>query len=233
MSLGIDYFYRNHPLATIQAKASLKTRAKMYQWIADKLGGVQGLKVLDHGSTPDTERLDSNCFIKWFIRDGANTYASSPENIKHLMQTIPQLTVIDWKELETSDFKFDFIMSSAVIEHVGSDNNQLHYISNLLSHAKSICITTPNRYHWLEFHTKLPLIHWLPKKTHRSILKLLGFKFWAQEHNLNLLSERKIIDFIDQLNYSGLHLKYSLYRPKFLGMTSNLVFLICSDYLEK
>lgn len=228
MSLGIDYFYRNHPLANIQAKASLKTRAKMYQWISEKLGGIQGLKVLDHGSTPDTERLDSNCFIKWFIHDGAITYASSPEDINHLTQTIPQLTVIDWKELEAPDLKFDFIMSSAVIEHVGSDDNQLCYISNLLSHAKDICITTPNRYHWLEFHTKLPLIHWLPKKTHRSILKLLGFKFWAQEQNLNLLSEKKIINFIDQLNYSGLHLTYSVYKPKFLGMTSNLVFLIYS-----
>ena len=40
---------------------------------------------------------------------------------------------------------------------------------------KYFIIITPNRLHPLEFHTKIPLIHWMPKKIHRKILKFLGF----------------------------------------------------------
>jgi hypothetical protein len=233
MSLGIDYFYRNHPLANIQAQASLKTRRKMYQWLVNKLGKVQNLKVLDHGSTPDTDRLDSNCFVKWFIEDGAETYAASPEIIDHLPQFIPKLKVIKWDLLDQSEIDFDLIMSSAVIEHVGTSRQQFLYIQKLLHYSRSVCLTTPNRYHWLEFHTKIPFLHWLPKKIHRTLLKILEFQFWAKEENLNLLSEKDIISLLDQLKRSGLNFVYDIYKPKFLGMVSNLVFLIRSVEVDQ
>ena len=56
---------------------------------------------------------------------------------------------------------------------------------------KYVFITTPNRYFPLDLHTAIPIIHWLPKKIHRIILRMIGHKFLSQEKNLNLLKSRQ------------------------------------------
>ncbi len=40
----------------------------------------------------------------------------------------------------------------------------------------------------MEFHTTLPLVHWLPVGVHRPIFRALGREFFADEANLNLLT---------------------------------------------
>ena len=54
---------------------------------------------------------------------------------------------------------------------------------------KYFVITTLNRFYPIDFHTKLPLIHWLPKNIHRNLLKIVGLKYFDREENLNLLSK--------------------------------------------
>ena len=83
---------------------------------------------------------------------------------------------------------------------------------------KLFIITTPNRGYPLDFHTKLPFIHWLPKRIHRKILKSLGMNFFSEEKNLNLLSKRNIKDFLESLN-----IKYEIINIKLLGITSNFI----------
>ena len=91
---------------------------------------------------------------------------------------------------------------------MGSENNQIKMISNIIKLSKKIfIIITPNRNHPIEFHTKLPLIHWLPKKTHRFILSLLGFKFLALEKNLNLLNQKNLEQYMKKLNFNSYKFK--------------------------
>ena len=57
---------------------------------------------------------------------------------------------------------------------------KLKCVAILLNLSKKyFIIMTPNRFHPLEFHTKIPIIHWLPKKIHRKILKFLGLKIFC------------------------------------------------------
>jgi hypothetical protein len=83
-----------------------------------------------------------------------------------------------------------------------------------------IIITTPNRYHPVDFHTKIPFIHWLPKSIHRKILKILNLSFYAKEENLNLLSKS---DFIDLAKDEDI--KYEFKYIKLLSLKSNLIFI--------
>ena len=53
---------------------------------------------------------------------------------------------------------------------------------------KGVFVTTPNRWFPVEFHTVLPLLHWLPPPLFRKTLMALGREFFADEQNLNLLS---------------------------------------------
>lgn len=224
---GIDYFGRNHPLAKIHTQATLKIRRQIYDWFSKKIGGIRGKFFLDHGSTPDTLRQDSNCFIRWLFEDGGSVYATSPEDITFLEEVFPGLIVKSFPPNKSSFSKLDYTISSAVIEHVGSERHQVEYFNSLLQLYPQILLTTPNRYHWLEFHTKLPLLHWLPRNWHRKLLTLMGMKFWASEQNLRLLSKQDLAKIIKRSSQmTNLQLNVSWYEPEFLGMVSNLVVLI-------
>jgi ubiquinone/menaquinone biosynthesis C-methylase UbiE len=76
------------------------------------------------------------------------------------------------------DNQFDVAHSSAVIEHVGSRKNQSDFLCELWRVARSgIFVTTPNRWFPVEFHTALPLVHWLPSASFRALLRRVGHPF--------------------------------------------------------
>lgn len=232
--LGIDYFERQHPLAELHNQTTLKYRRKIYHFLDKMMGGVEGKVILDHGSTPDTEREASNCFIRWLLQDKARVYAASPESIAHLEQAFPGVMVADWPLQPEQMAPLDCLLSSAVIEHVGTQEDQINYVCSLLQLNTSLLITTPNRYHWLEFHTKLPLLHWLPRSWHRRLLHLIGKTFWASEGNLRLLSKADFSTVINQAaQRQGQDLIVTWYQPRFLGMVSNLcAFIQTSTQLQ-
>ena len=222
---GIDYFGHNLPFSKLHMKSALKVRRKIYEWFKTRVSGVTGKVLLDHGSTPDLSRIDNNCFIRWLLEDDATVYAFSLEEINALEKVFPGLRVVSQNPGPNSWPKVDYVISSAVIEHVGSETNQIQYVKELLSISNKVLLTTPNRYHWLEFHTKIPLLHWLPRSIHRKLLEALGMKFWSKESNLRLLSEKDLYRVIDVAsNDSSLTLDW--YKPRFLGFVSNLVVLI-------
>ncbi|HAC62234.1 MAG TPA: hypothetical protein DCF68_01535 [Cyanothece sp. UBA12306] len=229
----IDYFGLKLPLARLHSRTTVKFRRKIYDFLKQSLKDPEKKTFLDHGSTPETTREASNCFIRWLLEDGAKVYATSPENIHHLEQIFPGLVVLNWP-LESDKLpRIDYIISSAVIEHVGSEIAQVDYVRSLLALNGNILLTTPNRYHWLEFHTKLPLVHWFPRNLHRRVLSLLGLDFWAMEKNLRLLSEKdltRIVKKAAQMNNIDIHLTW--YKPKLLGKVSNLCILIESSSVQ-
>ena len=71
-------------------------------------------------------------------------------------------------------------------------------------------------------HTKLPLIHFLPKKIFRKIISFFGDKFFSLEENLNLLSIRDIHNILKDLNITN----YTVIKNKFFLFTSNLILVI-------
>ena len=87
---------------------------------------------------------------------------------------------------------------------------------------ESIFIQTPNRFYPIDFHTILPFIHWLPKKIHRKILKLMNLDFYSKEENLNLLSIKDLKKICKILNVK----KYKIIKHKLFFLTSNLILVI-------
>ena len=189
--LGIDYFGRGHWLTKIHVASSLRVRRRMFEIFCAYAGELRGLTVLDVGATPDTERCDSNCMIPWLLERGARVILYSPENIDNLASRFPEVKILhatEWKAAGV-EHRFDWAISSAVLEHVGSRACQVSFLRDLADRSRGLFVTTPARFHWMEFHTKIPLIHWLPKPMHRAILRRLGRRTWAKEAHLNLLSK--------------------------------------------
>ena len=179
--------------------------------------------VLDVGSTEDDDNESSNFLIK-NLGNYKNIKSISDQTIKsNFFSRVLKKSITDeFNDGEIKDFQSDLVISNATIEHVGSFDNQMKMCRNIINLSKKyFIILTPNRYHPLEFHTKLPLIHWLPKKLHRSILKLVGFNFFAEEKNLNLCSENDLKLMIKDVK----NLNFKIMKINFFFIKSNLILI--------
>jgi hypothetical protein len=214
----IDYFSSRHPLALFRSRMSWKARKKMYDLFWRLLSPRKEHKVLDVGVTPDTSMPDSNFFEQVYPYKQSIT-AVSIEDTSGLAEKFPGITfqTISTGRLPFKDKEFDIVFCSAVVEHVGSTENQRFFISEVIRVSKSFFITTPNRWYPIEFHTILPLIHWLPKPLHRKILKMLGYDVLSKEENLNLLSSSEIA------SWGVLPEHAQISSMRFFGIPSNLI----------
>ena len=176
---------------------------------------------LDIGTTDDMNYESSNYLIKNL--KGIKVYKSiSDQKIDSafFLKSLNKSILDNFSTNEIDQYKTDVVVSNATIEHVGSYINQLKMISNIVDLTqKKFIITTPNRFHPIDFHTKIPFIHWLPKKIHRKILSIFGLDYFAKEENLNLLS---INDLRNLLNNFKL-IKYKVFYIRFFGFISNYV----------
>jgi hypothetical protein len=227
MTQGIDYFNRGHFLTQIQEKVSLNARKRMFQVWQNWDTAFKRESILDIGATPDTERIDSNCFLGWFNDAGMDVSCYSPETIQNLEEVFPFVNFLQGnfsdQKLPIDDRSYDWSTSSAVLEHVGSFEDQVHFVKEHARVSDALFLVTPNRSHWLEFHTKVPFIHWLPRNVHRFLLRLLGMKFWAEEKNLRLVRKSELKKITDLA--LGNEWNYEIKTISTLGMPSNLILL--------
>jgi hypothetical protein len=227
MPQGIDYFNRGHRLSAIQARVSLRARRRMFDLWRASAGELAGASLLDVGATPDVERLDSNCMLPWFQEAGLQLSLYSPEDVSHVAASLPGVVVLPpapGPRLPTADRSQDWVSSSAVIEHVGSADQQEAFVRECGRVARrGLFVTCPNRWHWLEFHTKLPLLHWLPRAWHRAVLRRVGLAAWARESHLRLVGRRELAGIAARA--LGSAWRCDVRSIRMLGMPSNLVLI--------
>jgi len=196
-------------------------RQEMCNIINEKLKDVNIHDALDIGTTNDEFHESSNHLIK-NLKNISKYKSISDQVVKDnffsniLTKSITQ----DFTSAEINLISSDLVISNATIEHVGNFQNQVNMIKNISRLSKKFfIITTPNKFHPFDFHTKLPLIHWLPVSLHRLLLKLIGLKFFAKEENLNLLSEKNLrlcLKTAGIVEYEILHINLFGFKSNFL-----------------
>lgn len=217
----IDYFSISNLtpwLIKIRSYFAIAARNRMLDLFNQVMQPNETFKVLDLGVTPDCSLPESNFFVKFYPYKQNLTLASIEDAaiLEQLYPGIKFVKIID-KLLPFEDNQFDIVFCSAVLEHVGDSNCQQAFIQEALRVSKRFFFTTPNRQFPLDFHTMLPVIHWLPQTTHQRILTKLGYDFWAKTANLNLLSPQSLMRLFPPCQSINLQ-KYRL-----LGLPSNLI----------
>jgi len=155
-----------------------------------KINKIKIKNILDIGSTDDKDSEIANYVVKNLkiskkINAITNKRISSNIFNKILIRSITK----NLNNNQIKKYSADLVISNATIEHVGKLNNQKKMLINVCKLTKKIFfLSTPYRFFPIEVHTKIPLLHFLPKDIFRKILKMLKLNFYSKEANLNLLS---------------------------------------------
>ncbi len=194
MAKAIDYFAYDNKFISVKTFFSLKARKKMFDLFMNIVQPSEEDEILDLGATPDVKLADSNIFDKLYPYKKQLTVCS----IEDCSNIVEELGLKSFcfneakKPLPFNDKQFKACFCSAVLEHVGTHDDQEFFINECLRVAEHVFITTPYRYFPIEMHTFIPFLHWLPWKTFQKIVRLTKGEFWASTDNLNLCCKRDI-----------------------------------------
>ena len=205
----------------IVSRSALGVRKKIFDFLIKTIPLDSDATILDVGVTADSNRMESN-FFELFYPHKDHITAFSDQDASWMMEKWPGLRFLrgDGRCMPFADNEFDLVFSSAVIEHVGDRVKQASFIKECARVAKGdVFITTPNRWHPLEFHTALPFLHWLPVAIHRKVLAFFGYELLSKEENLNLLDKKELFDICSSLNLDNCRIS----SVSFLGFSSNLL----------
>ena len=179
---------------SLPVKVATLQRRRMYERFTRVVGARQNYTILDVGVTADRSYSSSNYLEAWHPFRERIT-AVGVDDASFLKREYRGLSFVraNGLQLPFRDRSFDVVHSSAVLEHVGNFDNQVRLISECIRVAnRALFMTTPNRWFPVEFHTVLPLVHWLPKSYFRTIMRKTGREFFAEEANLNLMSRNDL-----------------------------------------
>jgi hypothetical protein len=117
----------------------------------------------------------------------------SGEEFKESFPKIQYRQIVANQPLPFKDGSFDVVTSNAVLEHVGSLENQRFFMSEMMRVGGRVFLTVPHRFFPVEHHTAIPFLHWADS-SFRLACKLLNKEKWAASENLILMSRSRLTD---------------------------------------
>tara|TARA_B100001123_G_C15225927_1_gene993142 strand:- start:331 stop:1011 length:681 start_codon:yes stop_codon:yes gene_type:complete len=218
-----NYWLRLPLIDKFLKRLILKNRIKIYRIFEENTNFDENTNIIDVGTTPILEEHENIIFHHYKWKKNITGFSNQDCSILKKVFKESNFILGDARDIKLKDNSFDISFCSATIEHIGSYLNQKKLISELIRISKNnIFITTPNRNFPMDFHTKLPLVHLLPKSIHRKILSFFGLKYFAEEKNLNLLNTNEIKQICSELNIKN----YKILYNKFLFLKSNIILII-------
>jgi len=97
----------------------------------------------------------------------------------------------------------------------------LQFLKEIKRCAQAVFLTTPNRYFPLEIHTRLPFLHWLPKKYFDFVAKKMG-KGWATGDYMYLLSLKDLRQLLTVAGFDN----YEIIHQRCLGFTLQFIVIV-------
>jgi hypothetical protein len=179
---------------SLPVKVAAHQRRKMFARFLAATGAAATDAVLDVGATSERTYEASNYLEAWYPHKHMVT-AVGIDDALFLPAQYPGMRFVqaDGLSLPFGNSAFDVVHAAAVIEHVGSFERQCGFLRECGRVARrAVFVTTPNRWFPVEFHTVLPVVHWLPKPMFRDLMRRTGRGFFAQEANLNLMTAREL-----------------------------------------
>jgi hypothetical protein len=175
---------------------AFRVRRKVFDVFMREFGPDAGMRVADFGVTGKRDHRVHHFFEALYPhREWLTAIGRAEEGAGWLTDAFPGLTYLeaDLRKIPVPDDYFDAGLCNAVVEHAGSRQQQAALIAEVCRVSRNVMFTTPNRWFPVELHTFLPLLHWFPERLYRRLLKTLGFRYFAEVSNLNLLDASSLM----------------------------------------
>lgn len=178
-----------------------------------------GTKVLDVGFN-EREYSPVDNYLERHYPWPENLTALGLEEAVEFRQRYPQVRAVcyDGRIFPFEDQKFDVVWSNAVIEHVGGFERQVLFVKEMKRVGRRVMFTTPNRWFPVELHTRLLLVHWLPKKLADRIYRRLNRSFAAGNY-MHLLSRAALRRILQAAGVT----RYRIFTNNLAGWTMDFV----------
>lgn len=167
------------PITALFKRLSQRSRRLKMELLARHVPLTGTERVLDIGSQVDNQARQ---LLERFP-DQSRIVATNlmSEHLASIRAAYPAIRAVrsDARNLPFPDKAFDLVYSNAVIEHVGTLEDQERMASEVRRVGKRWFLTTPNRWYPFEFHARMPLVSWLPPRWMHKATKL-----WAYNHVL-------------------------------------------------
>lgn len=162
--------------------------SRKYDLFIRSFSPSESTHILDVGACEREYEKNSNLLEKKYPYPERIT-ALGIERYDDFLRRYPKVNAVTYDGIRFpfGDNTFDICWCNAVLEHVGSFRIQERFLKEISRVAKRAFICTPNRYFPVEVHTRIPLLHYLPKKVFDAFLKKTQ-KQWAAGDYMNLLS---------------------------------------------
>jgi hypothetical protein len=176
----------------LTAGLTRRSRMSRFQRFMSEMHPKAVSRILDVGVTDSAWR--SGNFIEANYPWPSQITAVSIDPVPTFQRHYPDITLViaDGKNLPFPDQSFEIGFSNAVIEHVGSRDEQRKLVSEMLRTCRRVFIATPNARFPIDPHTLLPFAHWLPTRIWHRVLRLAGQESWADLDRLNPLDARAL-----------------------------------------
>ncbi len=207
------------PIERLAYGISGRNRARKYRQFLALIAPQEKESILDAGINV-SEYSETDNYLERHYPHPENITALGIGDVSPVKRRYPNITAVsgNGETLPFDDDAFDIAYSNAVIEHVGSHEDQKRFVSELVRVAKRGYLTTPNRAFPVEVHTRVPLLHLiLPKQAFDAFLRLIG-KSWATGRYMNPLSERDLRTLFIEAGIPDI----TIFRNRFLGFTMTL-----------
>ncbi|MDD5439060.1 MAG: methyltransferase domain-containing protein [Candidatus Omnitrophica bacterium] len=206
----------------IAARISDANRAKKYRLFMEIFKPDARTTILDVGASENEYQENANIIEKQYLY---------PENITVLgvdiyrtfIERYPKVKVVTYSggRFPFDNKTFDIVWCNAVIEHVGGWEKQKGFLAEINRVGKRAFIATPNRLFPLETHTRVPFLHYLPKKIFDRLLVHIG-KAWAAGEYMHLLSGSDIKRLLAETGIT----RYRIKENRIFGLTANFIVIL-------
>src|SRR5262245_26515985 len=157
MSRVLNAQYNRAKPDSLAVRVATSVRTSMFHMFMSEFMPTHEDSILDIGATSDRSYSSSNYFEALYPRKN-RIVALGLQDAAFLEARYPGLRYLraDGLNLPFRNESFDLVHSSAVLEHVGSFDDQARMILECLRVARrGVYLTTPNRWFPVEFHTQL------------------------------------------------------------------------------
>jgi hypothetical protein len=193
VSVAVDEkYYEVAPPDSVAERLVISARARIFRDFMSRMCPKPSERILDVGVS-DVVSGAANVLERSYPYQRNITACGIGEGVE-FRRTFPEVEFVHIKantRLPFASRSFAVATANAVLEHVGSLDNQVLLVNELCRVATRVFISVPNKYFPIEHHTALPIAHY-QRHLFSAACRIAGKPEWARKENLIFMTRKRL-----------------------------------------